>query len=353
MELWDKLRRVDPVHSKPFTRAGGFKGTAVKPSEQERLMTETFGPVGIGWGMTKPEYHEVVAGQEILVYCTVGMWYLHGGQKSDTFWGEGGDKIVTVRANGTVSVDDEARKKSLTDALGNAMKRIGMAADIHMGRWDDSKYREENEKFFTAKTNPDLQPPAIEKSEADLKEKLDAIQDIDALDDLWKSGINARIREIGSADKAAQQRMTSAFSQKKNEILKRDQGNDNNASAPAEPTATPAAEPPHVSEGTEEKAGAGTPAVAAPTQEMTAEKIQQFEAWSQGKLEKIQTQKEFVALWMEADKRLARISEVDRAAHDRIKGLYAACQERIRTATKTKTTDRKFLGKDTLPVQTH
>jgi len=47
------------------------------------------------------------------------------------------------------------------------------------------------------------------------------VADLDALDDLWRSGINARIREIGSVDKAAQNRMISAFSQKKNEILKR------------------------------------------------------------------------------------------------------------------------------------
>ena len=36
--------------------------------------------------------------------------------------------------------DEEAPKKSLTDALSKAMSWLGFAADIHLGRWDDNKY---------------------------------------------------------------------------------------------------------------------------------------------------------------------------------------------------------------------
>lgn len=223
LELWDKLRRVDPNFTKPFKRSGGFSGTAITPSWQDRLMTETFGPIGFGWGTTKPEFDIVAVDNEMLVYCSVGVWYVKDGVKSDIFWGEGGDKVLTVRANGNKSIDDEARKKSLTDAIGNAIKRIGMAADIHMGKFDDSKYREESGAFFAAKESSDLQPPAIEKSEAELKELLPTIDSIDGLDDLWKGGMNARIREIGGVDKATQQRMIAAFSARKNEILKRDE----------------------------------------------------------------------------------------------------------------------------------
>ena len=34
-----------------------------------------------------------------------------------------------------------------------------------LGQFDDSKYREESEVFYTVKSNPDLQAPAIEKFE--------------------------------------------------------------------------------------------------------------------------------------------------------------------------------------------
>ncbi|MHA1280854.1 MAG: hypothetical protein ACTSQ8_27265, partial [Candidatus Helarchaeota archaeon] len=36
--------------------------------------------------------------------------------------------------------NDEAYKMALTDALSVAMGRIGIAADIYMGKWDGSKY---------------------------------------------------------------------------------------------------------------------------------------------------------------------------------------------------------------------
>jgi hypothetical protein len=95
--------------------------------------------------------------------------------------------------------------------------------------FDDSKYREESETFYMIKGNPDLQQPAIDKFESELKEKLADITELEALDDLWRSGVNARIREIGTVDKASQNRMITYFSQKKNEILKREESDRNAA----------------------------------------------------------------------------------------------------------------------------
>jgi hypothetical protein len=312
LEIWDKLRRVDPVHSKPFQRAGGFRGTAVKPSEQERLMTETFGPIGFGWGMTKPEYEIVNLGNEVLVYCTVGAWYRWNGEKSDIFWGEGGDKIATVRAKtGEVAVDDEARKKSLTDALGNALKRLGMAADIHLGRWDDSKYRDENEKFFEAKKRPDdLQPLAIEKFEADLRERLDAVSDLDALDEFWRSGVNARITEIGTVDKDAQRRMISAFSEKKNEIMRRNEGRDKED--------PPADDQGHTAD--EEK----------PEDRYTADEIPKVEHWLKIKIVSLPDLHQFDAFWeAQGAPRLDKILRSDEDAHRRLKAAYVARRNQL------------------------
>jgi hypothetical protein len=31
LAIWDKLGKTDPEHTKRFARAGGFKGTAIKP----------------------------------------------------------------------------------------------------------------------------------------------------------------------------------------------------------------------------------------------------------------------------------------------------------------------------------
>lgn len=140
--LWDALGKTDPKHTKSFNRAGGFKGTALKPMWVLHRLTEQFGPVGHGWGYDKPTFQVVEAGGEILVYATVGAWVgsnLDREGEPVRFYGVGGDKVLTKRQSGTFA-DDEAFKKSFTDALMNAFKHLGVGADIHMGQFDDSKY---------------------------------------------------------------------------------------------------------------------------------------------------------------------------------------------------------------------
>ena len=147
MALWEKLSKTDPAHTKTFKRAGGFSGTAVKPIYTVQRMTEEFGACGVGWGITEPSF-QIVPGdnKEVLVYCTVGVWTNLSGP-SQPIYGVGGDKIVThIRENPQKGTrerwenDDEAFKKAFTDAVGNAMKYLGMSADVHMGLFDDSKY---------------------------------------------------------------------------------------------------------------------------------------------------------------------------------------------------------------------
>jgi hypothetical protein len=139
-KIWDLLGRTDPAHVKAFKRAGGFSGTAIKPIWSYRRMTEEFGPVGIGWGVGEPQF-QVVPGPEgeVLVYCTASVWFKMGDEISQTIYGVGGDKVVGKNKYG-LATDDEAFKKAFTDAVTNALKLIGVGADVHMGLFDDNKY---------------------------------------------------------------------------------------------------------------------------------------------------------------------------------------------------------------------
>lgn len=145
-EIWDALGKTDPAHTKKFSRAGGFKGTATKPIWVYRRLTEQFGPVGEGWGHSKPTY-EVVNGadSEVLVYCTVECWH---GIRENSFYGVGGDKVVAKRGQGLFN-NDEAFKSAFTDAVMNAFKSVGVAADVHMGLFDDDKYVAAMEREFS------------------------------------------------------------------------------------------------------------------------------------------------------------------------------------------------------------
>ncbi len=150
MRIWDALSKTDPKHTKPFTRGGGFKGTATKPIWHVLRLTELFGPCGIGWGMHKPEFQTVNAGDEILVFCTVGLWYREDDKAAPTVvYGVGGDKVRASRQSGAFN-NDEAFKASYTDALSNAMKQIGVSADVHMGLFDDNKYVQQVKAEFAA-----------------------------------------------------------------------------------------------------------------------------------------------------------------------------------------------------------
>ncbi len=176
---WDALKKTDPSQTKSFSRAGGFKGTALKPIWIVQQLTKHFGPVGVGWGMDDPQF-QVVQGdnREVLVYCTVRCWHT---KPDNSFYGVGGDKVVTyIKANEQYKrperweSDDEAFKKAFTDAVNNAFKFVGVGADIHMGQFDDSKYVRELTQEFAPKLPEEVQ----------VAEFVDAIALAQTLDDL-------------------------------------------------------------------------------------------------------------------------------------------------------------------------
>jgi len=144
MSVWDSLCRTDPAHTKGFSRSGGFTGTAIKPQWVVMRLTEEFGPCGLGWGIGEPTFQTIPAGDEIVVFCKVSCWH---GDESNVLWGVGGDKVMVQRKNGPF-IDDEAFKKSFTDAIMNAFKFLGVAADVHMGKFDDNKYVAEQKESF-------------------------------------------------------------------------------------------------------------------------------------------------------------------------------------------------------------
>ena len=165
-EIWDALGKTNPSATKGFKRAGGFSGTAIKPMWVMRRLTEQFGPCGVGWGLFEPSF-QVVPGdnREVLVYCTASAWH---GSKDNVVWGVGGDKVVSyVKANEQYNRperwenDDEAFKKAFTDAIMNAFKFIGVAADVNMGRFDDNKYVEAMKREFEDGPTPMRAPSGL------------------------------------------------------------------------------------------------------------------------------------------------------------------------------------------------
>lgn len=218
LRFWNRLKRTDPKATKPFQRAGGFRGTQIDPTWRLQIMTETFGPIGQGWGYEQLDW--TVA--EGMVFICVRVWYRdpETGEVSWTGPQWGGTEMHRRRRDGTEAPDDECFKMSITDALGKCLVQLGLGADIHMGQFDDSKYQREVEAYYAAKDRPELQPAAIERFEAEVKDQLAEVADLEGLDELWRAGVGARLKDIAVVDPAAQMRIVSYFSQKKAELQK-------------------------------------------------------------------------------------------------------------------------------------
>lgn len=165
--IWDVLKETNPAHTKQFKRSGGFQGTAISPTYQIQRMTEQFGPIGIGW------YYEVINTSiehstegHVVVFRDVNLYFKHEGEWSKPIHGCGGDFIVGKNKYG-LNADDEAFKKAETDALGNAMKKLGMSADIHLGMHDDNKYVNDlKAKYAEEKPKQELKQMSKEEYDA-------------------------------------------------------------------------------------------------------------------------------------------------------------------------------------------
>jgi hypothetical protein len=149
LELWHRVQTTDPKHTKSFKRKGGFSGTAIKPFWLIYRATEEFGKIGVGWGFSELE-NKVLEG---IWFSKVQVWYMHDG-KPATIEQWGATEFLQKRQEGSVFVDEEAAKKSVTDAVTKCLSYLGFAADVHMGLFDDSKYVEHAAREYADATAP-------------------------------------------------------------------------------------------------------------------------------------------------------------------------------------------------------
>lgn len=169
LRFWNEFFKTDPDFTKPFTRGGGFKGTDINPLHRMNRMTEVFGPIGQGWGYEILEDKEVhLTDGRGMWFSKVTVWYVDPEDPEKRYtvgpqWG--GTALIEKRKDGSLVMDDEAPKKSVTDGIGKCLSYLGVSADVYLGYWDDSKYVNSLRSEFGA---PDKTTPA--KPEVDPEE---------------------------------------------------------------------------------------------------------------------------------------------------------------------------------------
>jgi uncharacterized short protein YbdD (DUF466 family) len=139
MKIWETLSKTNPNYTKTAPSNYGKIITTIDPMYQIQMMTDLFGPVGLGWKY-KVDYKYI----DGLVFAEVTIKYF------TNEWHEYGP-VCSVqnlsKKNG--NLDDEAPKKAMTDAMTKAFSHLGMSADVFLGKFDDSKYVEQMKQEFS------------------------------------------------------------------------------------------------------------------------------------------------------------------------------------------------------------
>jgi hypothetical protein len=173
--LWSRVEKTDPKYTKQFSRSGGFKGTATNATYLAMKATQTFGPCGIGWGINvlSEQFVEgapLDGGVRAVVHkLHVRLWYILDGVRGEIEHFGQTDFVYSTKSG--LRTDEEAPKKSLTDAMSKCLSLLGFSADIHMGRYDDNKYVASlQDEFESAEAQPWIEKidgaKAVEELEA-------------------------------------------------------------------------------------------------------------------------------------------------------------------------------------------
>lgn len=120
--------------------------TDINPMWRIKVLTEQFGPCGIGWYYIPTRQWLETAGNEIAAFVNIELYIKVDGEWSKPIAGNGGSMFASKEKSG-IYVSDECYKMATTDAISVACKELGIGADVY---WDSdrTKYNKQN--------NPDL-----------------------------------------------------------------------------------------------------------------------------------------------------------------------------------------------------
>lgn len=146
LDLYEKVRSV-PDSAKKTIKGGRTSGmTDINPMWRIKVLTEQFGPCGIGWYYIPTRKWLETSGNEIAAFVDIELYIKVDGEWSKPIPGNGGSMFASKEKSG-IYVSDECYKMATTDAISVACKQLGIGADVY---WDSdrTKYNKQN--------NPDL-----------------------------------------------------------------------------------------------------------------------------------------------------------------------------------------------------
>ena len=166
LRIWEAHDDIDPKFTKAIT-GKDYKGTSPNPQHVIWCLTDMFGPVGKGFGWEVLQDGFQLLGETTLHFCRIRFWWRENGAGDRNEFEAYGQTKAAYMAGQSGSryhkVDEDAPKKSLTDAITKAASQLGIAANIFLGRWDDSKYVAQVARDMAEADEPDVSeaPPPV------------------------------------------------------------------------------------------------------------------------------------------------------------------------------------------------
>lgn len=138
LDLYNRVRVVPEEAKKPI-KGGRLNGmTDINPMWRIKVLTNEYGPCGIGWFYKPVKKWTEQVGGETVAFVDIELFVKVDGEWSQPICGTGGSKLSQNERNG-LFVSDECYKMATTDAISVACKQLGIGADVYFGA-DRTKY---------------------------------------------------------------------------------------------------------------------------------------------------------------------------------------------------------------------
>jgi len=183
LELWKSVEKTDPIYTKQYSMGGGMAGTSISGAYYVMKATDAFGPVGKGWGYEIEEERfdkgeplgaepdGVTAIYKLTHTIKLKLWAKIDDERCEvTHFGH--TPYLYKSRKGDFVMDQEAPKKSLTDAIKKCLSMFGIGGDIFLGMFDDAQYvNEVKEDFAIEKADDKVSAKVAAKQEYEEKKR--------------------------------------------------------------------------------------------------------------------------------------------------------------------------------------